>query len=60
MGGFYDLPVFRWYLGTCSDQKEFTKITKIAKSCFEIFVSYLCLNGTWVFVSVENRLENGF
>ena len=33
--GFYDLPVFSWYLGTCCDRKGITWV-KIAKSCFEI------------------------
>ena len=39
-------------------EKDLLKFIRVTKSCFETFVSYLCLNGTLVFISTGIRLEN--
>ena len=45
--------MFWWYLGTCSDRKEFVKVDL---SFVGFPVLYLCFSGTWVRVAVETNL----
>ena len=37
--GFYDLPVFRWYLGTCCDRKG---ITWVSLRLPKVVLKFLC------------------
>ena len=47
------LPMFWWYLGTCSDPKNLLRVN-LRFVGFVVF--YLCFGGTWVHVVVENDL----
>ena len=47
------LPVFWWYLSTCSDW-EYLFLVDLGSAGFAVF--YLCFSGTWVHVAVEMNL----
>ena len=54
------LPMFWRCLGTCYDRKDLLRLIWVGENYFETVASYLCLSGTWVFISTENGLENDF
>ena len=50
---FRNLPMFWWYLGTCSGRNEFTWVNL---RFVGFVVLYLCFSGTWVYVMTKKDL----
>ena len=41
-------------------KKDLLRLIWVGENYFVTVASYLCLSGTWVFISTESRLENDF
>ena len=41
-------------------ERDILRLIWVGENYFETVAAYLCLSGTWVFISTGNRLENDF